>query len=197
MPDLALFDFDGTITFSDTFTPFLYFASSRGHIVRQYIRLAPKILEYKLGLLPATEMRALAAGAALGGRPETELRKLGAAYAEEVLPGRVRPHALERIRWHQQRGDRVVVVSASLEVYLRPWAEVLALDVIATELGVEADVITGGYSGGDCTGLEKARRVEARYRLSDFSNVFAYGDTSEDAALLSLANERFFRWQKA
>ena len=52
MPDLALFDFDGTITFSDTFTPFLYFASSRGHIARQYIRLAPKIIGYKLGLVP-------------------------------------------------------------------------------------------------------------------------------------------------
>jgi HAD superfamily hydrolase (TIGR01490 family) len=197
MPDLALFDFDGTITFSDTFTPFLHFASSPRHIAREYIRLAPKIIGYKLGLVPGTQMRELASRAALNGRPERELRALGAAYAERVLPGVIRPHALERIRWHQHRGDRVVVVSASLDLYVRPWAEALALGVIATDLRVEAGVVTGGYLEGDCSGLEKARRVKARYRLSDFSRIFAYGDTREDEALLALANERFFRWQKA
>jgi len=195
--DLALFDFDGTITFSDTFTPFLYFASHRAQILRQSLLLAPKILTYKLGLLPATRMRALAVGAAFRGRSETELRGLGETYAERVLPGVIRPHALERIRWHQQRGDRVVVVSASLAVYVRAWARPLELDVIATELSADRGVITGSYADGDCTGLEKARRVEAKYPLADYAKVYAYGDTSEDEALLALASERYYRWQKA
>jgi HAD superfamily hydrolase (TIGR01490 family) len=199
MPErnLALFDFDGTITFADTFTPFLYFASNRRRIVRQSVRLAPKILGYKLGLVPATKMRALAARAVFGGRSEAELRAFGATYAERVLPGVIRPHALERILWHKQRGDRIVVVSASLAVYVRPWAQSLALDVIATELSVEDGVLTGSYEGGDCTGPEKARRVEARYPPSGYSRVYAYGDTSEDDALLALAHERYFRWQKS
>jgi HAD superfamily hydrolase (TIGR01490 family) len=198
MPDrnLALFDFDGTITFSDTFTPFLYFASDRAHILRQSLLLAPKILSYKLGLLPATRMRALAARAAFRGRAEADVQALGATYAERLLPGVIRPHALERIRWHQQRGDRVVVVSASLSVYVRAWAQPLELDVIATELSAADGVITGGYADGDCTGFEKARRVEARYPLADYAKVYAYGDTSEDEALLALASERYFRWQK-
>jgi phosphatidylglycerophosphatase C len=199
MPDqnLALFDFDGTITFRDTFTPFLYFASSRTHIVRQSLRLAPAILGYKLGLVPATKMRALAAGAAFRGRSEAELRELGATYAERVLPGVIRPQALERIHWHKQRGDRIVVVSASLAVYVRPWAQPLELDVIATELSTKDGLLTGGYEGGDCAGPEKARRVEARYAPSGYATVFAYGDTSEDDALLALADEPYFRWQPA
>ena len=195
--DLALFDFDGTITRSDTFTPFLYFVSSRGHIVRESLRLAPKILRYKLGLVPATRMRAIAAHSTFAGRSEAEIRGLGVAYARNVLPGVVRPHALERIRWHQQRGDHVVVVSASLDMYLRPWARALELDVIATDLSVEQGILTGSYAGGDCTGSEKARRVQARYTLSRYPNVYAYGDTSEDEALLGLASERYFRWQKS
>jgi phosphatidylglycerophosphatase C len=195
--NLALFDFDGTITSADTFTPFLYFASNRVQSVRQSVRLAPKILGYKLGLVPATKMRALAASAAFRGRSEAELRALGATYAERVLPGVIRPHALERIRWHQQRGDRIVVVSASLAVYVGAWAQPLGLDVIATELSAEDGVLTGGYDGGDCAGPEKARRVEARYPPSGYSRVYAYGDTSEDDALLALAHERYFRWQKA
>jgi len=198
MPDrnLALFDFDGTITYSDSFKPFLYYSSSRMRIVRGTVRLAPKIVGYKLGLVHASQMRQSGAAAAFRGRSEAEIRRLGAEYAKTVLPGVIRPQAVERIRWHQRRGDVCVVVSASLDVYVSAWARALELDVIATELEVAGGVLTGRYVGGDCTGTEKARRVQARYDLSRYPSVYAYGDTSEDEALLGLADKRYFRWQK-
>jgi phosphoserine phosphatase len=47
-------------------------------------------------------------------------------------------------------------------------------------------------------GEEKARRVREQYALSSFDAVHAYGDTPEDAALLALADERWFRiWPEA
>jgi phosphatidylglycerophosphatase C len=194
-PSLALFDFDGTITSADTFTPFLYFASSRARIAFGTLLLAPHMLGYKLGFIPATRMRQRGARVALRGRLESEVRAIGNEYATRVIPGVVRPHALERIGWHKARGDCVVVVSASLDVYLSAWCETHELDVIATDPAASDGVLTGAYANGDCDGVEKARRIRERYDLTSYSRVYAYGDTHGDDALLDLAHERWFRWK--
>jgi hypothetical protein len=55
--NLALFDFDGTITESDTFSSFLRFAVRRHRIVLGLLALSPVIVCYRLGLMPAYRAR--------------------------------------------------------------------------------------------------------------------------------------------
>jgi len=193
--NLALFDFDGTVTFKDTFAPFIYFASSRTRIALGTLLLGPLILGYKLGLIAAPRMRAAAARVAFQGRRASEVQELGARYAK-TLSAEVRPEALERIRWHQANGDIVVVVSASLRSYLSLWCEGLGVELFCTELESREGFLTGRYAGGDCTGSEKARRVLERYDMKRYPIVYAYGDTAEDRELLSLATKPCFRWQE-
>ena len=69
-------------------------------------------------------------------RTRRRVRALGEQFVRDVLPGLIRPIALERIAWHKDRGDRVVVVSASLDAYLIPWCRALGLDLICTELEI-------------------------------------------------------------
>jgi len=192
--NLALFDFDGTITTRDSFKAFVFHAVARGRIVRGTLRLSPLILGYYLRVVPATRLRAAIVRAGFRGRAVAEVNELGGRYATR-LPAMVRPHALERIEWHKARGDTVVVVSASLAPYLRPWCESLGLELICTELEAKDGVLTGEYAGGDCTGLQKAARVRARYDLSRYAEIYAYGDTAEDGALLELGSRRSFRWR--
>jgi len=193
--ELALFDFDGTITFGDTFKPFLYFAGRAPRIIAGTLLLSPMIAGYELGLVPASQMRVAAARVAFAGRSERDILDLGRRYATS-LNRRVRPEALARIRWHQERGHEIVVVSASLDVYLRAWCEQLNLPLICTQLEASAGILTGRYENGDCTGREKAKRVQSKYDLTSYSTIYAYGDTAEDTELLGLANKRFFRWQE-
>jgi phosphoserine phosphatase len=35
----------------------------------------------------------------------------------------LRPEAVGRLHWHQAQGHRTVLLSASPEIYLKPWAE--------------------------------------------------------------------------
>lgn len=193
--NLALFDFDGTITHGDTFRPFIDFAVGRPRRVLGGLLLGPVVAAYGLGYVPATRMRALAAFCGFRGRPEDELNALGARYAS-TFEGLVRAEALERIHWHRAAGDRVVVVSASLRPYLRAWCDSVGLELICTELESRRGVLTGRYLGGDCTGPEKARRVRARYELASYPVIYAYGDTHEDRELLRLASKRYFRWRE-
>jgi hypothetical protein len=95
--DLALFDFDGTITFSDTFTPFVRGAVGRLRRLAGLVVLSPAIVGYKLQLLSATRVRQSVVRVAFGGMNERELTERGEQYAREVLPTVVRPDVLERI----------------------------------------------------------------------------------------------------
>lgn len=196
MANLALFDFDGTITVADTFTPFIHYAVSPRRMLFGKVILAPFIAAYKTGFLHASVIRASVVRVGFAGTPADDIRHLGSCYAKEAIPKVIRQHALERIKWHKRRGDTVVIVSASLDVYLRDWCKAHDLDLICTELEVRSGIITGKYVDGDCTGAEKAKRVCNRYNLKKYDCIYAYGDTFEDEPMLNLAYKKFFRWQE-
>ena len=157
--------------------------------------LAPLIVAYKLGIFPATRLRRAMTWVSLRGQSERTIRAQGERYAAG-LSRWVREEARQRLELHRANGDRIVVVSASLDVYLRPWCEASGFELICTELASREGVLTGGLRGGDCTGREKAERVRARYRLDDYALIYAYGDSAEDEALLALAHRPHYRWRE-
>jgi len=193
--DLALFDFDGTLTRSDSFVPFLQFASTRLRWVGGSALLLPVLLAYKLGLLRASPVRAIACFVAFAGHRERSLRQLGADFAATRLPQQVRPAVLERVRWHRERGDRVrvVVVSASLDLYLDPWCASYALELLCTRLMAVHGWMTGALQGGDCSRQGKVERIRKTYNLSEYESVWAYGDTPDDFPMLRLADHKYFQ----
>ncbi len=194
--NLALFDFDGTITRGDSWTPFMKLATQPvrkwlGHTV-----LLPVGAGYYAGLVSGRTARPLYTRVAFRGVDATRVRDIGRRYAADVVPQTVRPRALEAIAWHKAHGDTVVVVSASLAVYVQPWCQSGGIQCIATELEEQQGRFTGRLLGGECTGAEKAARVRQRYDLAQFRDIYAYGDTAEDRELLALATHRYYRWER-
>ena len=194
--NLALFDFDGTITTTDTFTPFLRYSAHPARLVAGAVVLSPVMVGHRLGVLTSRSSRPLVSRFAFSGRDAVMLRAAGAEYAATFLQRVTRPQALERIAWHKVRGDKVVVVSASLDVYLAHWCRALGVEVICTELEERKGRMTGRYVDGDCSGAEKLRRIRGRYDVASYARIYAYGDTDEDCEMLSLAHERYFRWTR-
>ena len=193
--NLALFDFDGTITHADTFVPFIHFSTRKARVRLGSALLSPLVVGHKLNMVPAKHVRVGAILVAFAGRAEAEVLEWGRRYAE-TLDRVVRPNALERLRFHQAQGDTVVVVSASLNPYLRPWCARVGVELICSELESRGGILTGRHASGDCSGETKARRVRERYVLDRFERVYAYGDTLEDVELLSLAHHPYFCWQE-
>jgi HAD superfamily hydrolase (TIGR01490 family) len=194
--NLALFDFDGTVTRSDTWTPFMRLAVRPARLLLGQVLLAPMVLAYRAGIVSASKARQAAARVGFYGENAAALRELGAGYAATVLPGTIRPAALDRIEWHRRQGDEVVIVSASLDVYIRPWCEAQGLDYICTTLEEHGGRLTGRYVDGDCAGAEKARRIQLRYELSRYPVIFGYGDSGEDRPMLDLAHKKYYRWKE-
>ena len=120
------------------------------------------------------------------------LATLAAGFSREFLPDVVRPEMLEQIRWHKEQQHTVVIVSGSLDLYLRPWCEQLGLQLICNRLESQDGRLTGRYAGGDC-GPRKVEHIRRQFDLSRYVRIHAYGDSSEDKPMLALAHERWFR----
>jgi phosphatidylglycerophosphatase C len=194
--DLALFDFDGTITTGDTFTPFLRFAISPSRALLAGLFISPVLIAHRLGLLSTANTRTIVARAAFFGVPSATMRALGQTYANDVLPKALDPRAMERLQWHRQQGHTVVVVSAGLDVYLTPWCEWHGALLICSELEERRGRLTGRYRCGDCSGPNKALLIRRNLQLEQFETVYAYGDSPEDREMLALASRPYYRWRE-
>jgi phosphatidylglycerophosphatase C len=184
---VAAFDFDGTLIRGDSFMPFLVLAAGRRRIAVALVMSAPA---YPRGKRDAA--KSVLVGSLLAGYPAARLSELGDRYGGD-LAGRIRPSMAARIAWHREQGHRLVMVSASLEVYLAATGRALGFDeVLATRLEVGADGrLTGRLAGANVRGAEKAARLrawlaqelpEVPYRL------WAYGDSAGDRELLAMAD---------
>ena len=105
----------------------------------------------------------------------------------------IKPKALKRIRWHQNNGHTVVIVSASIESWLKTWCQKNSLKLIATKIEHKGNKITGKLDGKNCYGPEKVTRIKESYNLKEFTNIYSYGDSSGDFEMLKIADKKFYR----
>lgn len=185
--NLALFDFDGTLCKKDSFTGFIFFALKKRHIVKQGIKILPWIQAYFLNIYPANAMRIRLFQSMFSDMNAQELAKIAAEYSKQLIPSLDQDLHKQLLR-HQENGDDVVIVSASIDLYLNEIAKFLEVDLICTHTEVVNNHFTGSYSTLDCSSEQKKIRILEKYNLENYAAVYAYGNTKEDLDMLSLAD---------
>lgn len=190
--ELALIDFDNTVTDCDTYARFLRRVATPEQLAQAWWKVGPWLLAYRLKLISAKRIRARVTWLVMRGRHADDIAAQAAGFSREVLPEVVRPKMLEQIRWHLQQWHTVVIVSGSLDLYLRSWCDAMGLEMICNRLESRDGRLTGRYAEGDC-GPRKVESIRARYDLSRYVRIHAYGDSSEDRPMLALAQERWYR----
>jgi phosphatidylglycerophosphatase C len=193
--NLALFDFDGTISTRDSYLLFTEFLNRKRYIIGCLI-LAPRIIGYLARIYPNYALKEDFLRFFYRGRTTDELQVQTHRFCSRIIPGIIRPGAMERIKWHQAQGDTIVVISACPRLILEPWCHQINADIIATELETDQDSrITGKIAGKNCWGQEKVRRIQSRYTLHQYDGIFAYGDSKGDLPMLELADtdKRFYK----
>jgi HAD superfamily hydrolase (TIGR01490 family) len=154
--------------------------------------LSPMLVAMKLGIVANDRAKVFFLRHFLGGRTRDDLAAHASTFAD-VVEGWLRPGALERVRWHQQQGHEVRIVSASLDVWLLPWAARHGIGVLCTRARWDGDRFTGDLDGKNCNGEEKVARIRADVPLEGFDDIYAYGDTSGDQPMLAVASHPSFR----
>jgi len=190
---VAAFDFDGTLSPRDNFVPFLRRVAGTTAVAGAFATGAIRLAGAGRAHWSRNGMKAEVLQRLVSGRDVADLDDTARAFAADVIARHLRAEAVERADWHRTQGHRIVIVSASLAVYLRPIAEHLRFDaVLATELEVGDDGrLTGAMAGENVRGPEKARRLDAwlARELPDATPfVWAYGDSSGDHELWARAD---------
>jgi phosphatidylglycerophosphatase C len=188
---VAAFDVDGTLTVRDCVVPFL--ARMSGGRGRLGLRLAcrPLPLVGALARRDRDAVKAVATRAALAGQPFDRVAEEARAYAGLIGTSWLREDTTARLAWHRGQGHRVVLVSASYEVYVAPLAAALGAEAVATRLTVGDDGrLTGALDGPNCRAAEKVVRLRAWQAAvgAEGAELWAYGDSAGDDALLAAAD---------
>ncbi len=178
------------------YSKFINITATKPRFILGHVFITPLFLLYKAGFFPASSLRTLSRYMAFWGRDCDQIDDIAHHYAQTVIPKSVRTNALERILWHQSQGDIIVVVSASLDIYLRPWCKTLKIELICNELERNNGKFTGATVLDDCCKDEKSRRIIEQYNLDDYNRIYAYGDTTEDLSMLEIADEKYMNWKK-
>ena len=192
---VAAFDFDGTLTHRDTLFPFLLHVAGPLKFSFKFLSLLPTLSLYALGMMRNDIAKIKVLQRFLAGMEMAALQQQALQFAEKKLPSLLRSEAMQRLAWHQEQGHRCVVVSASLEIYLRPWASKAGFsDILGSKLTLQADGTTSGkLLGENCFGPEKMHRLQALLGPRDGYTLYAYGDSRGDKELLSAADYPYYK----
>ncbi len=184
---VAVFDLDHTLSRRDTFLAWLLgFLARHPERWPRSLPLPAAVLWHKVGQrdnhwLKRTFLRAIVGGLSPGNRPATgavghphppgtaarggspPLGRWTETFVAGLLARGLWPRGLDTIERHRAAGDRLVLVSASPDLYVEPLAAALGFELaLCTRLAVGPDGrLTGEFDGENCYGPAKLLRLDA------------------------------------
>jgi len=192
-PVVAAFDFDGTITTKDTFIPYLKKAFGKRAVYLALFSLVGEAIKVGVGISNRDSFKEKIVAKLFVGQSLDKLQAIGKEHAKEIERW-FRPAAIKKIHWHNQQGHRLIMVSASLDLYLEPMAKRLGFDeLLCTRLSAKNNVLSGRLLGANCRGIGKTVQLELLVGPLAGVELYAYGDSAGDKEMLEAAMHPFFK----
>ena len=187
---LVLFDFDGTLTTGDTLSRFLLFAVPKPRLVSGvFLWIFKSLWLLCAGQWSNEKSKEALLSIFFKGESSEVLHLRGTAFCQQKLPHLLRTVLLVSLREYRNIGATIVIVSASADIWLRPFCTAEGIDLICTELQMDDSKFTGRLATPNCNGQEKARRIKSAIDLASFQKIIAFGNSSGDAEMLAIADE--------
>jgi len=190
---LVLFDFDGTLTQKDTLFEIIKFDKGIFHFILGMIVLSPYFIAFVIGKCSSQFMKEKFLKYFLKNRSIENWNDTCDLFSKKVIPGLIRPEALKVLEEHKRRKSRIIVVTASIENWVRPWCMDQDIECIGSRLEVSEGKISGKLMGINCNGEEKVRRIKEFLNLETYGPIYAYGDSKGDIPMLKLADYAYFK----
>lgn len=185
------FDFDGTLTTRDTLLAFIRYARGDRRFVLGMLRYAPLLVLMKLGLYANWKVKQKVFNHFFGGMTMTDFDALCQRFAVDNRQ-LLRPKGVETMRKALADGARVIVVSASIDNWVRPFFGE-EVEVMGTQVEVSDGRLTGRFLTRNCYGAEKVRRISEHYPHRSEYELTAFGDSRGDKELLEYADEGHYK----
>ena len=190
------FDFDGTLTTSDTLLEFIKYAKGTSRFLMVFLMYSPLLVLMKLHLYPNWKAKQKVFAHLFEGMRIEKFDKLCQEFAE-TRQHLLRPQGIQRVHEALAAGDQVFIVSASIDNWVRPFFHVRGLDaveVLGTQVEVKDGKLTGRFLSRNCYGAEKVRRITAALPQDRQAfTIEAFGDSRGDKEMLSFADQGHYK----
>ncbi|WP_336690719.1 MULTISPECIES: HAD family hydrolase [unclassified Chryseobacterium] len=193
MKKLYCFDFDGTLTYKDTMFMYLKFYDSTRFRL-QFLKHIPLFVLLKLKLADTEKVKKSFIGSILKGQTQEKIEKKSRQFFEHYYPKIVRENALDFIQNIDHNNTRSLLVTASLDIWAKPFAEAFKMQLVSTRAEFRNGVFTGNFVGRNCNGNEKLIRIQQEISNHKYDKIIAFGDTSGDKPMLNWANEGHYQF---
>lgn len=190
---LAVFDLDGTLIRGDCFLPFIIgYSRTR----RKYGALATVPIHvglYATRLIRDSTAKERVLVSALRGESKSRVEEYAGTFCEHWVRPRLIESVQARLREHLSSGHRVVLLSASPEIYVVPIARMLEIpEVVCTRIRSEGDTWTGRLDGANCKGAEKVTALQRHLGVERWpGESWGYGDSKSDYPVLRWVSEGY------
>ena len=189
---LVFFDLDETITRHDTLLPYAmgFLLQQRPWRLPLLLTVIPSVLQFLARHVDEGRVKESFIKATLAGTRRTQLDTWTARFVPRLIANGTFTNALERIADHRRRGDYLVLMSASTDIYVPAIAAALGFnETICTGVRWNGDRLDGALTTANRKGAEKARCfTQARAQHPGLTTV-AYGNSFTDLPHLQLANQ--------
>jgi HAD superfamily hydrolase (TIGR01490 family) len=194
--NIAFFDFDGTLIKEDSFLLFINLISSKKKYFFGWFLIIFYYLFYKSGFLTQKSFKEKVLIYFMKGKDQEDIRKYAKIFAEKVIEEKLTEQAKNRLEYHENKGDRIVIVSASLDLWLQGWCKIRNYEMVSSIAEIKNGKITGKLVGENCIGSEKVNRIRKTYELDKYSKIYVYGDSDNDRPMLLLGTDAYLNWKK-
>lgn len=189
----AFFDVDGTILRATIVHYYVYFATQGRSAFRRgvfWVWFIPQILSFLILDKISRSAFNRVFYRRYRGMEAARLRGMAQGLLDGEMRARLFPDAVARVERHRAAGERIVLVTGSLDFIVEPLARMLgAEEVIAARMEERDGLLAGELAGPPIGDEEKARLVRAYAEAHgiELTESFAYGDSSSDLPMLRCA----------
>ena len=188
---IAVFDLDGTITRHDTMVPYLQGWVRRHPLRAAALALVPlQLLAYGLGGRDRGRLKTQLLRAFMGGASRRHVEAWTREFVAATIDRRLCPRVRSVIDAHRAAGDHLVLLSASVDLYVPAIGTALGFDeAVCTGVAWNGERLSGRLVTENRRGAEKARVVAELRQRYPLAHLVAYGNAESDFPHLRLVDE--------
>lgn len=202
LPNIAIFDFDDTLVYSDTLLTFLgaLIGTPKSRLFLGYSILIGMLIwgskAFSKSFDYRTNIKKRWLSLCLKDRPITAI-----PHAIDLLTKKTlwKEDILDILKSHIIKGDKIVIATGALDIYIHPLLDAMktklgvdfAYDhIICTAAEIENGYLTGRLASKNTVRYDKRDLVQSYLKATPHTLAFGYGNAPSDLPFLSLCDQK-------
>lgn len=189
---LFAFDFDKTITLSDTILPIckhlckLYKSNYKFFLIQLYY------LFFRVNLIDSKAFKEKIIKLLLKEKNISEVESQVKEFFTSNQAQLFNSDILKIIVGEIKLGNKVIIISSNLDLFINPVKSIFNIDdVFATKVKITDKIIQDSIEGESCSGIEKAKILRSYTSQCKFDETIFYGDSSGDFEMLKVSDKSY------